>query len=301
MELLSLGNYDVGISSFKAEDIHIAANKRMLADIGVERMWPITKGQGIKIGVIDTGIDVDHPALKANIKDGIYTAAMGAESLDSIQDSVGHGTHVAGLIAANGPIYGIAPEAHLYVVKAFRNNGQTSIKNIIKGVAWCIEKKVDIISMSLGAQVNDPQLHNAIKTAISKGIIVTAAAGNDAKGNRNKISIDYPASYRETLAVGAINERDVIANFSSVGNVDLVANGVDVASTYLKGSYTLLSGTSMATPQIAGAQALIQSMALRKFGTKLSMPQIKVHMAMLSRDLGKPGKDSNYGYGEFKF
>lgn len=273
----------------------------MLKDIGATSIWPITKGKGQKICVIDSGIDVDHPDLKKNIKDGYYSAAMGSESTTSIFDGIGHGTHVAGLIAANGKIMGVAPEAELYIAKAFRGNGATTIEALVKAILWAISKNVDIISMSLGAQVDDPTLKSAIAKAHAKGIILSCAAGNDARGDRVKLSIDYPAAYDSTIAVGAIDERNKIANFSSVGDVDLVTNGVNVASTYLNGSYSLLSGTSMAQPQIAGAIALIQNMAKTKFGTKLTDDQLKRHMALMSRDLGVVGKDSSYGYGEFKF
>lgn len=210
-------------------------------------------------------------------------------------------THVAGIIAANGIITGVAPEADLYIVKALGNDGKGTLESLIKGIEWCISQDVDVISMSLGSQQDSRFLKTVLKKAVKRNIIPVCAAGNDAHGNHEAITIDYPARYDFTIAVGAIDLNNKIANFSSAGNVDVVAFGVQVLSTYKNGSYALLSGTSMATPYISGSIGLLQALAKKRLGRKLTVDEIKLVLSLNARDLGKEGKDIIYGYGEFAF
>jgi subtilisin len=255
-------------------------------------LWGVTKGQGIKVAVLDTGIDKSHPDLVANIRGGInFTTA----DPNDFQDRQGHGTHCAGIIGGvdNGVgVIGVAPSVDLYSVKVLGDNGSGGFQAIVKGIDWCIQNSIDIISMSLGcAQDPGVALHDAIKRARAAGIIIVAASGNEAT------HCGYPAVYDEVIAVGAVDPAFDKASFSNFGQeVDVAAPGVNIYSTYLNGTYAKLSGTSMATPMVAGAVALIQAMC-RSMGVKATPEKIVQMLDTRSVDLGQDGKDQNYGAG----
>lgn len=256
-------------------------------------VWGKTQGENVKIAILDTGADITHPDLVQNIKG--YMNLTGGEITD-VRDTVGHGTHVAGIIgAANNQIgvVGIAPNAELHIVKVLGEDGEGSINSIIQGIAYAIENRVDIISMSLGC-TQDPgsMLHQAIKFASDQGIIIVAAAGNEAG------AINWPAVYDEVISVGAIDSKLHAADFSNHGKVDIVAPGVDILSTYPVNRYARLSGTSMATPMVTGLLALYLSHC-KKNNIPYSKESIVELFQIDSQDLGNKGKDEYYGYGLF--
>lgn len=212
--------------------------------------WSVTKGDGVKVAVIDTGIDCNHPDLKAN-------CAGGYNALDSKKppmDDNEHGTHVAGTIAGvlNGKgVVGVAPNARLYAVKVLDKDGAGGLSSIIKGLIWCGNNKMDVANMSLGAPMGTIFMRAALKYATVRGVAVFAAAGNDGG------SVNYPGAYPEAITVSALGPNESIAKFSSRGNqVAFIAPGVDVKSTVPGGRYDSYSGTSMATPHVAGLGAL---------------------------------------------
>lgn len=217
--------------------------------IGAPALWHVTKGKGIKVAVIDTGISSSHPDLKGQIK-GKVSVIAGAGRFNM----GGHGTHVAGTIAAvanNRGIVGIAPEVDLYDVQAFGAEGTANISDIIAGINWAIEQKVDIINMSFGTSEDHPAFHQALRVASRNGIILVASAGNNGRG------LEYPAAYREVIAVGAINQQAKLAEFSARGRgMNTVAPGVGIKSTWLNKGYRTLDGTSMAAAHISGLYAL---------------------------------------------
>ena len=235
------------ISNRKSKDTELVDQPREFIPWGVKYMSnlipDISKtGVGIKVGIIDTGIDMDHPDLIDNIKGG-YNATSKKKSYD---DDNGHGTHVAGVIAAvdnDIGVIGVAPEAEIYAVKALDSTGNGYISDVIEGIEWCIENDMDIINLSLG-MVNDSSiLHESIINAYNAGIIMVAAAGNNHGG-----SCEYPAAYDEVVGVGAVNINNEIADFSAIEGVDIWAPGEDVTSTFTNGTYETLDGTSMAAP-----------------------------------------------------
>ncbi|MDA1976944.1 S8 family peptidase [Bacillus paranthracis] len=255
-------------------------------------MWSVTKGEGIKVAVLDTGIDATHPDLAANYKKGMNFTTS---NFTDIMDRQGHGTHCAGIIAGcdnSIGIVGVAPRAELYIAKVLGDDGSGSIEAIVKGIDWAISEQVDVISMSLGSSVDPgPVLHNAIKRAHEAGIIIVAATGNE------NTHVGWPASYDEVIAVGAINQNIDRANFSNFGSeTDVVAPGVDIYSTYPVGRYARLSGTSMATPMVAGVIALILA-RYRDIGKKLTPDQIMQLIREHSVDLGQKGADDMFGNG----
>lgn len=210
------------------------------------------KGNGIKVAVFDTGISA-HEDL--NIVDGVSFV----ESEDTYDDLNGHGTHIAGIISAEDNeigVAGIAPDVSLYAVKVLDEFGTGNYSNVIEGIYWAIDNDIDIINMSLGGTGNSKALQEAIQTAISSGIIIVAAAGNNGS---DEGEITYPAKYPEVIAVGAIDKNYNLANFSSHGSeLNIVAPGVDIVSTYYDDGYSYMSGTSMAAPHVAGVLAILE-------------------------------------------
>jgi len=222
--------------------------------INAELAWQATAGSAVKVAILDTGIDLNHSDLKDNIK-GNFNAINPRKSG---QDDNGHGTHVAGTVAAvNNDIgvIGAAPEAYLYAVKVLKSDGSGWLSDLIEGLGWCINNQMQIVNMSLGSSGDNQSFHDAITAAYNAGIVLVAAAGNNgATGG----AIDYPGKYQETIAVSAIDQNDMLSSFSSYGpEVDLAAPGSNIYSTYNNNYYKYLSGTSMATPHVSGVVALI--------------------------------------------
>ncbi|HHY38761.1 MAG TPA: S8 family peptidase [Clostridia bacterium] len=222
--------------------------------IGAPDAWQVGTGKGVKVGVVDTGVDTGHPDLKQNVK-----AAVDVTGSGSGMDYHGHGTHVAGTIAAvNNEIgvVGVAPEAEIYAVRAFDRYGRAQISTIVEGVRWCVENGMHVVNMSFGSKDESTALRMAIDKGLAKGMIFVAAAGNSGRDN----SVVFPARHPGVVAVSAISENDRIASFSSRGpEVDVTAPGDKIVSTYKNGGYKSMSGTSMATPHVTGAVAVILS------------------------------------------
>ena len=260
--------------------------------------WQITKGKGIKVAILDTGIDPNHADLKDNFVAGINFTTP---DRNDFLDHVGHGTFCAGLIAGaanNIGIIGVAPECSIYAVKILDNHSQGSVRQLIKGIEWCIDNKIDIINCSLGLTRDFTALHDIICLAYNAGIIICAAAGN----NRFATDVEYPAKYPEVIAVGAIDSLKRIAKFNTTGkHAELIAPGVDITSTYLYNKYAINSGTSFSCPLITGAIALIQSKTLITQNRKLNTAEIREFIYQHCEDLGLPGVDTIYARGLFHF
>lgn len=276
---------------------------------GIELMkapyiWTQTRGSGIVVAVIDTGIDYTHPDLQKNVIGG--KSLVSGES--DYRDMNGHGTHVAGIIAANGKILGMAPEAKLLAVKVLNRFGYGSNASINAGIAWARKwqgkngESVNVINMSLGGPLPNKSMHDEIIKAVNQGIIVVCAAGNSGDGNPDTSEISFPAYYPETIGVGAVDLKTGIADFSNSNNrIDIVAPGVNTYSTYLEGKYVELSGTSMAAPHISGAVALIIAAHRIQYGNNPTPEEVRQYLYDHSIDLGELGFDNLYGYGMFTF
>ena len=241
----------------------------------------------IKVGIIDTGISLSHPDLALNIK-GSYNAINGRKSAN---DDNGHGSHVAGIIAAlnntTGSV-GVAPKADLYAIKVLNAAGSGYISDIIEGIDWAISKNIKVINMSLGCACDVQSMHAAVIRAKNAGIIVVAAAGNSATD-----PVIYPAAYPEAIAVSATDSSDQLASWSARGpEVDLSAPGVSIYSTYKGTGYATLSGTSMASPHVAGSAALV----LFK-NPSWTPDQVIAALESTATDLGIGGFDNLFGFG----
>jgi len=223
--------------------------------IGADRVWNVTQGRGIRVGVIDTGIAFDHPDLSNNVKGGVNILSP----LLPPYDHNGHGTHISGTIGAVNNrigVVGVAPNVSLYAVKAFKKDGTANLSDIMKAIDWCIEHRMNVINMSFGFNEPSPTFREAIRRAHQAGIIMVSASGN--KGTRGRL--EYPAQFDETIAVSSINEENKISKFSTIGpGVDLAAPGEKITSTWLNNSYRELSGTSMSVAHVSGAAALMLS------------------------------------------
>ena len=232
--------------------------------INADAVWPLASStlnataSGIKVAIMDTGIYLKHPDLQSNIKGQVNTI----NPTKSANDDNGHGTHVAGTVAAidnDIGVIGVGPDISLYAVKVLNRNGSGWLSDLIEGLDWCINNKIQVINMSLGASSDNQSFHDAIIRAYEAGIVEVAAAGNN--GATNGL-VDYPARYPETIAVSAVGKNTngslYFASFSSSGpQVDLAAPGVNINSTYNNGYYKSLSGTSMAAPHVSGVVALV--------------------------------------------
>ena len=219
------------------------------------KTWQYTQGEGIKIAVVDTGCDLDHPDLKDNLAEGFNFIHPGTPP----EDDNCHGTHVTGiLVAANNDIgmVGVCPKAKVMPIKVLNIKGSGNLLDVAKGVVWAADNGADIITMSLGSPMKVQQVRKAIQYAAAKGIPTFVAAGN--AGNTKEVF--YPANYPETIAIGAIDENFARAKFSNTGrSLDFMAPGVDIFSTVPDNWYATLSGTSMACPFAVGVAALVLS------------------------------------------
>lgn len=220
------------------------------------RSWSKTRGEGVKIAVLDTGIDLDHPDLDKNILPGINFVNPGKPPQDDNQ----HGTHVAGIICAENNdigMVGVAPDAKVIPVKVLDRSGNGNLINVSKGIRWAVDEgKVDLICMSLGSPNPVQEVRKAIQYALSKKVVCFVAAGNS--GMTKKVF--YPAEYPETIAIGSIDENLNRSHFSNTGdNLDFMAPGTRILSTVPDNWYALLSGTSMANPFAVGVAALALS------------------------------------------
>lgn len=256
--------------------------------IGSPTVWASgNTGKGVNVAVIDSGIAA-HPDLV------IAGGASMVAYTRSYSDDHGHGTHVAGTIAALGNaigVVGVAPGANLYAVKVLNRKGSGYTSDIIKGLDWCITNKIQVINMSLGSTSANAAFQSAVEKAYAAGIVIVAAAGNDGG------AVNYPAAYPGVLAVGAVDAGDAIAYFSSRGReLDLAAPGVSIVSTYKGSAYTTMSGTSIASPHVAGAAALVLARPNSNLTNK-DVVELLTNSSNVENLGDDPGWDLAYGFG----
>jgi len=257
--------------------------------IDSELAWNESRGAGVRVAIVDTGIDLDHPDLTPRVVDG----ANFVNSKKSADDDNGHGTHVAGVVGASDNtlgVVGVAPLATLLAVKVLDRNGSGWLSAVLAGIDWAAANGAQVINLSLGTSSDIQVFEDTVDSAVSSGVVVVAAAGNSAlSGN----SASYPGAYDSVIGVGATDSTDARASFSTFGpQLDLAAPGVDIKSTWKKGGYNTISGTSMSSPHVAGAAALA-------IGTGIYGDNAAVRAALESTadDLGPAGRDDEFGHG----
>ncbi|TCP30575.1 type II signal peptidase [Scopulibacillus darangshiensis] len=263
------------------------------------------KGKGVVVAVIDTGCESDHPDLKGRVIDGKNFTTDYGQDESNYEDNNGHGTHVCGTIAANADkkgVVGVAPEASILALKALTEEGSGQFKWIIDAINYAVDwkgpqnQKVGVISMSLGGPQDVPELHDAIKRAVENNISVVCAAGNEGDGRNETPETSYPGDYNEVVQVGAVDMTRNLAPFSNSNDeIDLVAPGVNVLSTFIGGRYAKLSGTSMATPHVSGAIALLINESNKRFERTLTEPEIYAQLVKHTVTCGYPASGEGNG------
>ena len=272
-----------------------------LEDIGAEPAHSSNHtGRGVKIAILDTGVDYKHPELAPNYKGGYDFINMDSDPMDDN----GHGTHVAGIIAAakdGKGIVGVAPDAEIYAIKVSDQKGKGSFSGLVEGINWSIENDMDVVTMSITGSDGSKALKKAVESAYNEhGLVLVAAVGN---GNGEVL---YPAAYDEVIGVGSVNKDNTLSSFSLTGSeVELVTPGSGIKSTAIGGKYRLSSGTSMATPFVTGAIALLlgsdekawSSTGLVDGDGTWTNDEIREVLRGTAKDLGDVGKDDLFGYG----
>ncbi|HDX9619572.1 S8 family peptidase [Bacillus thuringiensis] len=296
-----LNNAEKGANLIPFEVLEVATNvseiPKGIEIINAPSVWEKSeKGKNIVIAVLDTGCQVDHPELKDCIIGGRNFTMDYNSDPNNFSDNIGHGTHVAGTIAAmenNQGVVGVAPLAKLLIVKVLGADGFGSFEWIANGIDYAVNwrgsngEKVRVISMSLGGNLDDSRLHQAVKNAVENDVLVVCAAGNNGDCSESTDELSYPGVYQEVVEVGAVDLHKKIACFSNSNkNVDLVAPGEGIWSTYIGGGYAKLSGTSMATPHVSGGSALIIRQCEKEFGRKFSETEIYAQLIKRTTDIG---------------
>lgn len=250
-------------------------------------------GAGVKVAVLDTGIQASHPDL--NVVGG-YSVFTDSANNNPYIDGNGHGTHVAGTVAALDNtigVLGVAPNVQLYAVKVLNNSGSGSYDGIAKGIEWAVNNGMDIVNMSLGGSASSSILENMCNVAYNRGVLLVAAAGNSGNSSGTGNNVGYPAAYNSVIAVAATDSNNNRASFSSTGpQVELSAPGASIYSTYPSTTYATLSGTSMASPHVAGVAALI-----KQAKPNYSNVQLRQCLRNSALPLGSGTPNNLYGYG----
>ncbi len=261
-----------------------------LPQIAAEQGWNLNKGsEDIVVAVVDTGVQSDHPDLQGRLVEGLNVI----DPASPPEDDVGHGTHVAGIIAAQvnnqEGVAGITWYTKIMPIKVLDNTGAGSAYAVAEGVIWAADHGAHVINMSLGNYAQAQFLHDAIQYAVNKGVVVVAASGND-----NTDRPGYPAAYPEVIAVSATDPGGGKAEYSNYGDyMDVAAPGTSIASTYPGSRYAALSGTSMASPHVAALASLV-----RAANPQLTPAEVADVLCSTAKDLGDKGRDAIYGYGE---
>lgn len=274
--------------------------------VGAPQVWEAGyTGKGVKIAILDTGIDLYHPDFAGRI---VATADFTGEGL---QDQDGHGTHVAGIAAGSGQsskgkYRGLAPGASLYIAKALGREGAGLMSDVMAGIEWAVEQEVDIINLSLGGEPpgdGTDALSVTCDVVVEKGYVVCVAAGNSGPA---PYTIGPPGCAKQVITVGASTDQDEVAEFSSRGPTtdgrikpDIVLPGAGIISCRAKGTslgnlvgekYAELSGSSMATPHASGVAALILQAR-----PELTPSQVKALLMETALDLGRSPNDQGAG------
>ncbi len=262
-----------------------------LTRLQAEQVWGQQPGRGTIVAVVDSGVDASHPDLKGDVIPGAdFVSGTGGNGFD---DEHGHGTHVAGIIAAtanNGiGVAGLAQGVKVMAVRVLDSTGSGWDSTIAQGIIYATDHGASVINLSLGGPGSDVSA-SAISYALAHGVVVVAAAGNErASGD----PVTYPAAYPGVLGVAASDSSDATASFSNTGAyVDVTAPGVRVLSTYPGDRYAWMDGTSMATPYAAAAAALLKS-----GHPSLTPAEVDSALERTADDLGAPGRDDESGYG----
>jgi type VII secretion-associated serine protease mycosin len=266
----------------------IRSQQWYLNTLKVAQAQAISTGAGITVGLVDTGVD-PHPDLKQNLLSGVDEVTGGGNGHN---DKVGHGTQMAGLIAAHGRgssgVLGIAPATKVLPIKIANSEKNFPTTTVVKGIKYAIDHRVNVINVSAGVGPSF-ELLDALKAAQTANIVVVAATGNE-----GGTLVSYPAAADGVLAVGATGRNGKHSSFSTTGpQVQICAPGESVETTSSNDTYVRGTGTSEATAIVAGAVALVRA----KF-PQLSAAEVIHRITATADDNGAPGRDDDCGFGE---
>lgn len=253
-------------------------------------------GSGVRVAVVDSGIDYSHSELMWNYSGGYDFVNNDPDPLDD----QGHGTHVAGTVAAARDtlgVVGVAPEVDLYGLKVLDGNGSGSYSWIISALDWCVANDIAVANFSLGSSgYPGTTVETAFANAADAGIVLVASAGNTGSGDD---TVGYPAKFSSVIAVASTTSSDTRSSFSSTGpDVELAAPGSNIYSTTVGGGYGTKSGTSMAAPHVSGLAALIVGAGLTDAGGDGRInDDVRLLLQETAEDLGNAGIDSEFGFG----
>ncbi len=259
--------------------------------------WDVTMGfASVPLAIVDTGISTTHPEFAGKIHPAAYNVLDDNRSPD---DDYGHGNHcagIAGAMADNGiGVAGVAPAVSLMPVKVMDSKGRGDDATIAKGIVYAADNGAKVISMSFGLYRRSPVVEDALQYALDRDIVLVASAGNDNKRNDPDRAPHLPSTHPGVIEVAATTDADRKARFSNYGaTVSVAAPGERILSTYREkfGSYGVFTGTSMATPQVAALASMI-----RGLHPDWNQARVKAHIEATADDLGKAGKDEQFGAG----
>lgn len=257
-----------------------------LKEINATKAWGTTVGNPLVVGVLDTGVEGDHPDLAGKILDG-----PNGNGVD-IQDDIGHGTQVAGIIAADTNniegIAGVAWNVKVLPIKITDEAGQARVSTVVSALDQAYANGVKIVQISLSTNQFSQTLQDAIKQTQDRGLLIVSTAGNSGEEE-----IRYPSGFPGVIGVGAVDQNKTREVYSTTGDqVSLVAPGRSIFTTTINSSYSSGTGTSFAAPQVSGAAALVWSIA-----PQLTNNDVRDILLQSAQDLGAQGKDKEYGYG----
>lgn len=255
-----------------------------IKEFNVENVWSKSDGSNVVVAVIDTGCDTNHIDIKDNIVNGYNIIS---QSLNVI-DGNGHGTHVAGTIAAINNslgIVGISPKTKIMPIKALADNGSGSNNDVASAIDYAVEHGADIITMSLGSDYPSVRIEKSLINAEERKVAIFCASGNSGLQHE----VNFPARYNQTICIGAVNRELMLCEFSCSGDsLDFLAPGADIVSCVPGNNYATMTGTSMATPFAAGCMALFLS-RIRKENNdnsiRVSQKEIIDHFKKYARKL----------------
>jgi len=286
------------------------ATQSLASDIEYQNSWGVERigtkvahennitGEGIKIAILDTGINYNHEDLDANYRGGYNFVSNGRGNDDPFDDSWNqHGTNIAGIIAAesNGVgVIGVAPEASIYAVKVLDGGTFGSLSDILAGIQWAVDNHMDIANISI-AGVDSDLLKATCDAAEQAGLLIVAAAGNTYSG-----AAQYPASFESVIAVTGTDDNDAKGFFAPIDPVlEIAAPGLNIYSTAQDNTYAELSGTSQSAAFVSGAAALILSYGIEDINNdgKKDNRDVRLKLQTSVTDLGNVGRDDHFGYG----
>jgi len=270
---------------------------------GIDRVnaaeaWDATgsQGGGVKVAVVDTGVQADHPDLAGRVVAGVDYIGLPGYGFDGRVDGNGHGTHVAGTIGEDANSVGgvgVAPQVTILPVRVLGCDGSGTTADVANGIYWAIDHGAQVINLSLGTSAQSQTVHDAVVAARDAGVVVVAAAGN--KGTSGSPPL-YPAAdsggLDNMLAVASTSQGDAHSSFSNSNDyVNIAAPGDTIWST-VPGGYGYKSGTSMSTPHVTGTVALLLGSC-----PGLSASQVVSRVTSTADDVGAPGRDPVFGFG----